>query len=428
MVWDGVLFGQITVPLSVWGLLYLARARVIADEQGLRWRGCRGWRRAAWRDVVSYSSGTPEAPKPFRIETISGTLVMVRGNWTSDAALRDAVERNAINAVGSAFIITQPEPKTLRVPFECHYDTAVNRNVLSWMEKIHKYGLLLVAVYFAQQWVTTRTMPGWGWLLTPTGLFMVAKQILPLCWRPMYRATQPRLNDKVFADKDGLRFQSGGMTAAIAWNEITDLCTVGIRSVVVTRDGERDFLDTLTNSEKLKLVIPRMAVNAGYRGWRTGTVRRQEIAAKDGRQLGECVYRYRSQENCGKLCGLTLAAFFVVAIAGGPALIAWQSGTVPNSRELGLALGSLASLPAMVWLWGNYLCGAIRTNEEGITQQSIFGRRFLPWSHIRAFRWQGGQDLTWGCVEGMNGTLRFWKGIGDADRLADEIAAHGVAV
>jgi hypothetical protein len=292
------------------------------------------------------------------------------------------------------------------------------------MEKIHTYGLLAVVVYFVLQWLTTHTLPGWGWLLTPTGLFVIAKQTLPFLLRPTYRATQPRLDDKVFADSDGLRFVTGGRETQIAWADITDLYSLGIRSVVVTQGGgEYDFLDTLTDSERLKLVIPRLATNTGYRGWRTGTVRRQEIATGDGRQSVQHIYRYRSQNNCASLIGLTLAALFLAAVAGGPALIAWQGG-VPGPREFGLAAGGLLGLLAVFWLWGNYFRAAIRTTEEGITQQTLLGRRFLAWSQVRAFCWRGGADLTWGCVESMGGTLTFWKGIGDAERLADEITAH----
>ena len=432
----GILGGSWLAPLSIWGAIYLSRACVIVDAQGLRWRYTGRWRKASWAEVVSYSEdwllpsrqGASQQTKPsLKIRTLKGTILVSSGNWTSTTELRESVQRNATGASQSGWLVTGGA--TTYLPLKCRYDTTVNRNILGWMATIHKYGLLVVAVYFALQWSMTHTLPGWGWLLTPTGLFVIAKQTLPFLLRPTYRATQPRLADKVFADKDGLRFITGGSETQIAWADITDLYSLGIRSVVVTRDGgEYDFLDTLTDAERLKLVIPRLATNAGYRGWRTGTVRRQEIAAGEGQSSVQCVYRYRSQNNCAAMVGLTLAALFVAAVAGGPALIAWQSGAAPGSREFGLAAGGLLGLLAVIWLWGNYWRGAIRTNEEGITQQSLFGRRFLAWGQIRAFRWRGGMDLTWGCVEGTGGTVTFWKGLGDADRLADEIAAHGVTV
>ncbi len=428
----GAILGVSFALLGVQAAVYLAKTCVVANVEGLQWRGAGRWRAAKWKDVVSYSdewlSNTTSQKKPLmKIRTLSGTVIVSPASWTSAAELRESVSRYATGASQSGWLVTGGGATYL--PLSCRYDTTINRNILGWMEKVHKYGLLAVAVYFALQWFTTHTLPGWGWLLTPTGLFVIAKQTLPFALRPTYRATQPRLGDKVYADKDSLRFVSGGIQATIAWDEITDLYTAGIRSVVVTQGGrEYDFLATLTDVERLKLIIPRLATNAGYKGWRTGTVRRQEIAAKDGQQAVECVYRYRSLENGGKLWGLTLAALFLTGIAAGPALVAWQGGMAPGSREVGLALGAVLGLLALVWLWGNYFRAGIRTNEEGITQQSLFGRRFIAWSQVRAFCWRGGADLTWGCVEGVSGTITFWKGIGDADRLVDEIAAHGVTV
>ncbi len=418
------------LPFSIWAALYLPRAAIIADADSLRWRGAGRWRKASWAEVVSYSEYWPSSTSGkepcLKIRSRRGTLLLYPGRWTAVPKLRETVQRNAAAAKQSGWLVTGA-PQYL--PLRCRYDTTINRNILGWVEKIHTYGLLAVAIYFAFQWVTTHTLPGWGWLLTPTGLFVVAKQTLPFLLRPTYRATQPRLADKVFADKDGLRFVTGGNDTQIAWADITDLYSLGIRSVIVTRDGgEYDFLDTLTDAERLKLVIPRLATNAGYRGWRTGTVRRQEIATSDGRQSVQHVYRYRSQNNCASLIGLTLAALFLATVAAGPALIAWQSGGVPGTKELSLATGGLLGLLAVFWLWGNYFRAAIRTTGEGITQQTLLGRRFLPWGQVRVFRWRGGADLIWGCLEGMSGTIIFWKGIGDAERLADEIAAHRVAV
>ncbi|MGI4789293.1 MAG: hypothetical protein ACRYFS_10650 [Janthinobacterium lividum] len=296
------------------------------------------------------------------------------------------------------------------------------------MDSLHKYGLLAVAVYFALQWFTTHTLPGWGWLLTPAGLFVIGKQVLPLLLRPTYRATQPRLRDQVFADQAGLRFVDTAGETSIRWEEITEFYMLGIRSVIVTGNGEYDFLSTLTYAEQLKAIIPCLAVNAGQTTWRTGTVSRQQVRQPDGWQSAYCVYHYRSQENCGRLWGLTLTVLFLAGIVAGPSLIAWQSGVVPGAKELGLAVGSLNSLLVLVWLWANYFRAGIRTNEEGITQQTLFGRRFLAWSQARVFYWRGGADLKRGCVEGMGSTITFWKGLGDADRLADEITSHDILI
>ena len=422
---DALMMSGFFLAVSMMAAVYQYRTCVVADSKELRWRYGGRWRRAAWDDVVSYSDhwslNSASQKKPsIKVKTLEATLTVWPENWTLTEELREAITQNATKVASPTWIVTGAEHGWL--PLKCKYDTTVNRNILGWMEKVHKYGLLTVALYFAVQWFMTHTLPGWGWLLTPTGLFVIAKQTLPFLLRPMYRATQPRLGDKVFADRDSLRFVSGGIETVIRWEEITDLYAVGIRNVVVTPDGERDFLDTLSNSERLKLVIPRLAANAGYRGWRTGTVRRQERASPDGRQVTQNVYRYRSQNNCAGLWGITLVILFIAGMLY-LALLAYQSSAIPSLIETGLAGASFTGLLVLLWLWGNYWRGEIRTDTDGITQQTVLGKRFLAWSQIREFHWRGDADLSWGRVQGMSGTLWFWKGIGDADRLADEIAA-----
>ncbi|HTE17848.1 MAG TPA: hypothetical protein VK689_05645, partial [Armatimonadota bacterium] len=51
------------------------RARIVADQEGLRWRGLGGWRAARWNDVTDfYDRLLPEGKKVARVETAAGTL------------------------------------------------------------------------------------------------------------------------------------------------------------------------------------------------------------------------------------------------------------------------------------------------------------------------------------------------------------------
>jgi len=188
-------------------------------------------------------------------------------SWITYAQLL-SIKQHAREATGPG--LSGPWVKKNSIlPLNCRYDTAVNRNTLRWLDNLHKYGLAAVAAYFALQWFTTHTLPGWEWLLTPTGLFVIVKQAVPLVLRPTYRATQPRLGDKVIADQDGLQFVGVQNETVIPWADITDFYRAGIRYVVVTAAGDKyDFLDTLTDAERLRAVIPLLAVNAGKTGWR----------------------------------------------------------------------------------------------------------------------------------------------------------------
>lgn len=260
------------VPLGIVSAVLLVRSCIIADKHGLRWRKAGPWRSALWEDVTAQfetrsSSRSSVGKTSVTITIPSGSLVVYGGYWSSEAEIWEAITRYAGQVSGlspSGAIVV----KSSLLPLDCRYNTTVNRNILGWLDDLHRYGLLAVMVYFALQWRTTHTLPGWGWLLTPTGIFVICKQVLPLALRPLYRATQPRLGERVAADEEGLRFINRLGETAVRWEDITDFYVAGLRYVIVTVNGKHDFLDTLTNAQWLKMVIPRRAVNAERTSWR----------------------------------------------------------------------------------------------------------------------------------------------------------------
>ena len=250
--------------------LYSCRACIIANVEGLRWRRIGRWKAAEWENISAYYSyrqkTSSEAKLSVQIYTFNGTLVISPEEWASSAQLLESIKQKAVQVSGPG--LSGARSRISILPLNCRYDTVVNRNILRWLGNLHTYGLAAVAIYFAYQWWSTHSLPGWEWLLTPTGLFIFVKQTLPLFLRPLYRATQPRLGDKVIADQEYLRFINMENETAIRWTAITDLYKVGFRYVIVTAEGQYDFLDTLTNSERLRVVIPSLAVNTRRTGWR----------------------------------------------------------------------------------------------------------------------------------------------------------------
>lgn len=421
---SGLMLSSPFLALSVWNTIYLVKARIIADETGLRWRTTGLWRVASWATVTDYfdeervlSSG--QKTRQGWVQTGAGELSFPTGSWTNEKPLRAFIAAHATDVAAPGWRVVGPGIKDL--PMTCHYDTAINRNTMPWLDYIHKIGLPAVVVYFGVFWLTHHRLPGWGWLLTPTGLFVVAKQILPLFIRATYRETRRRLGWTVTATRDGLGFADPSGAVFLPWADITDFYTEGMRSVVVTPACERDFLPTLTGYERLKVIIPQLAAASGRTAWRTGTVRR--LPETEG-EATRFLYHYRSWDNCGKLWGGTLAAAFAGLVAAGPALIAWRGGAAPSPPEMALAAGSGLLALAVAWLWGQYWAGGIRTDSRGITRCGWPGARFLPWDGVRGLRWRGVSDLVWVRVEGRAGHLSFWKGLGDADRLTAEIAAR----
>lgn len=421
-----LLLGGPYLAPTLWGAVYLAKARVVADAEGLRWRGAGRWRTAAWADVTDYFNEEPPTSSSRacvlwgRVQTRAGTLRLPPGTWTNEGRLRARIAQSATQAASPGWRVLGRHLGDM--PLVCRYDTVINRHTLCWMDRLHGIGLAAVVLYFGAYWLTTRTLPGWGWLLTPTGLFFVGKQTLPLLIRPTYRETQRRLGWRITAETDGLRFTDPESETRVAWEDVTDFYTEGLRSVIVTPEGERDFLDTLTGAERLKAIIPQLAVNAGQTRWRTGAVRQRRVRLASGEETVRRFYHYRSLENCGRLWGVSLALGFLCVVAAGPALIAGSTGAAPGAGEASLAGACVLGMIALAWLWGQYWTGGVSLDEEGITHHGWPGERRMAWDQMRGFRWRGNSDLTWGCVNGLYGRLYFWKGIGDGDRLAAELA------
>ena len=249
------------------------------------------------------------------------------------------------------------------------------------MDRLHVYGLAVVATYFGWQWWTTHTLPGWAWLLTPTGLFVIGKQILPLLIRPTYRETQKRLGQKIVADESGLTFVDSPDETRVAWEDVSDFYWEGRRYVIVTPSGESDFVRTLTDAERLRLVIPKLAVRAGQTRWRTGTPLTRRVRRANGEETTQRVYRYRTQDNCGRLCMVTFGMVFVGLVFAGPALTSLSSGTSPGVRLWALVAASVLGLLLLICAWGAYWACSVWIGEEGVTQRGLL-EQFLTWDQV----------------------------------------------
>ena len=74
-----------------------------------------------------------------------------------------------------------------------HYDTKFNRAAPRELVIWHIATFAAVLVWFVYEWMTRHTLPAWGWLLTPTGLFLVAKEIALAAMHSAHsRYTPPR--------------------------------------------------------------------------------------------------------------------------------------------------------------------------------------------------------------------------------------------
>ncbi len=245
-----------------------------ADETGLSWTVGRQKHHTPWDEVVGYYDQRCPTASPFTqfaiapwqlvVQTRQATLVL-RETWNNERSLRGRIQRYATSATMRKWGCLRRDPDDW--PGVFHYDTWFNRNSLRWLRQWHWAGIAAVSGYFAWAWVTAHTFLGWAWLLTPMGFLFLSKQFGLAALYPSTRRTVPYLTRKIKADMDGLRFIDGNAQTAVAWGDITDFYCQGNRSVIVTTQGERDFVSTIANYEWLRMLIPRYAVNAAQIGW-----------------------------------------------------------------------------------------------------------------------------------------------------------------
>ena len=252
--------------------------RVVADDVGLSWHV--SWRRyyARWEDVTAYyDQRKPQTSRGSRfptaetwqrvVKTKAGTLIFNEDRWPNDRQMRDWIREHATSATFRCWGEMRTAPEDWPLLF--HYDTAMNRNSLRWLHQWHLIGIAAFVAYFFWVWQTTHAWLPWTWLLTPTGLFFVLKQGALLALYPSSRRTEPYLKRKIRADAAGLTFIDGDTREQIAWGDIEDFYVEGMRCVVVSPNGEQDFLEaTLTGDINLRKVIARYAVNAKQTQWR----------------------------------------------------------------------------------------------------------------------------------------------------------------
>ena len=172
---------------------------------------------------LARSLSSPSRRGKLVVQTRQETLVL-RETANNERPLRGRIQRYATSATVRKWGYLRRDPDDW--PGVFHYDTWFNRNSLRWLRQ-------------------------WHW----AALY------------PSTRHTVPYLTRKIKADMDGLRFIDENAQIAVAWGDITDFYCQGNRSVIVTTQGERDFVSTIANYEWLRMLIPRYAVNAAQIGW-----------------------------------------------------------------------------------------------------------------------------------------------------------------
>jgi hypothetical protein len=260
--------------LLAWSLIAGTLTDIEASPEGIHW----GKKRfVGWEDVTDYYdilTASRNDPKVVRqsayVETRNGRIRFDLDNWRGGSDLRDYVAAHATSAKAKGWGILRQRPEDY--PITCHYDTGFHRHAPRVLRELHGITLAAVVMYFGWRWLSTHTLPGWGWLLTPTGLFLLGKQAFLWMLYPTYRETYRRLEDRITITTDGLIFETSTRLTIVRWDEIMDFYVAWFgdyRYVIETEHGMFDFLATLHENELLQKTLLHCATRAGQTIWRT---------------------------------------------------------------------------------------------------------------------------------------------------------------
>lgn len=436
----------LSISLWLWGvsavfllgaLLYAIRQRhvqILADEDGLHWQGLYGRHSIPWAGVGDFYEMMPvkgsRTARRFIIETRAGRF-QLRSDWSDVERLRDTIAQRATHAREWGVRGTRREDAW---PQSFGYDTLSNRTT-PWLCVLGSLGCFAYFGPMSVTWaISTAALMGWAWTLVAglVWLFLIGSLLLaPLFVAISFRRVWARHEQKVIAHPDGIRFQEQGRTMEAPWADVTNYLMTAAhgetRYVVQTRHGDFDFLFQIERVEFLKEIIKRYAVNAAASDWEwlENTEALGGVAAKwSGGQegVGQRIYHYQTRTNrlflwAGAVILFGLELIYVINTALG------LSSTGGAGLPLGLSLVGAAGLHWANWQFRRV---SVRTDDHGITEYHLLGRRHLAWQDVQDYYWAGGESSGRGVVAGTNGRITFSRSVVDAKELQAEITRRAV--
>ena len=429
LVLMGVSEGMFLIPAVLFGI-WQAKAVVVADEYGLKWRGMGRWHTAKWSDVTDYYERVlPKGKIGFTIETTSGKLNISPNFWSISPELKNIITQKANKARATRWEIMGLHSE-VDWPRIFSYNTKDNRTngIILYASVFVLIGLLLwvavpgvIKAFHAQ---------GGSWALATLGIFCFGMLPTPLLVIVVFRmrrsAMRGRSGQQITLRQEGVLYKDEARRVEAHWGDITDLfLTRGkemtYRYVVVTTQGTFDFSPTIKDCAILSRALTAHATALPDAKWRNtetdtlGGISSRWTSGCEG--VGKRVYHYRTRTIRAVLWFPTVMALGVAVMHWGLPLLGLAA---PGTTGLFL-YGALAA-----WGWWRYLCGAIETDTEGITQRTLFGTRHLAWEDVTDIRTSGDAPFLFGVVNGKKAHLQFWMGITDVADLKSEIARQAV--
>jgi hypothetical protein len=393
---DGVQPWFMMVPFlmgAVSLLLYDLRARVIADADGLRWRGIfGGWKRASWADVDDY----------FRVlDSMSGRIGVVvfrdgrrlkLGSDLNDLKrLETMISEQATNAKASGWLIRSKEGTIVGTHVFSYSEKAIrSQKIAMWamlgILSSFVIGVTILAILEKKlnQTLELRICIGLFWTMLVFGGVW--------CVRGARRAIsdiQGRLSrkERIEADEQGLTFLREGESQQVLWSALESMTRKQLQAngamlnqyTLKTESAEFSFNSGVSNFATLcgmiALYAPQLTVNAQSQARRPN-----ELLASTEWDGGRRIFHYRTRSNRSGLAMLWTVPLLCLLGIGWIVAMCIHYGMNPREvlqmEQLRVVFG-LAIVAILVWaflLW-RYKAARLVLDKESITSFGLFGRR-----------------------------------------------------
>ncbi len=417
-------------------LWWLLHAQILADTDGLRWRGAFGWKFVRWDQVADYYGKLPKNTPPDSVavhrmivsvvETSAGKLI-ISPLWRGTDALREQIAFHASSSREQHWGI-----KGTRLvdswPHVFDYNTRENR----WAPRIWLKLFLAYVVYLLLQPALKLTamagLIGWMMTLITAAFYLLVVGSLGLLFLiplAQYRAAAKRRTERITADTYGLVFESETRRWKASWPEVTSYRIVSDQGLLVqyaveTQNGGFDFLPSMRDAALLREIIQCFAQASAEQEWclcADKEVLGGEAARWSGGKIGvgARVYHYRNRMNRALLWMPLLFCGTFCLLAG----LAWL-GMLPGMSALtALSVGVANGFTA--WLgYHAYRTCRVESGDEGLTQITLLGRQHLQWTQVEDYRVT--KELG-GVVAGRGTRIRFSPQIAGYDELKAQIAS-----
>lgn len=437
-------------------IIHALRFRVIADANGLRWRGAfHGWRSTAWSEVTDYYLEMRRLSVTDNRTMILPTIVTKYGvikvgaEMVGDDKLKQFVRERATAARVSEWEQlgvrrVDSWPQTFRywnagTPFQFATQMAAYAVFLS----IAGWGLYRLHSWYAGLSTAVETQR-----ITPALLFaFLILFSLPAMVAYRYRTLWKRRKEQFTVTPEALLYTSrAGETLEMTWSEIGDYFyhsrntwAGGIFTLVLRGADEKQISWTrwLPEASRLLAVVQQYAPQPAFmknnaRLWREKNANESKGGSDPTTWqggavgIGGRVFTLKNTNNIALLSGSCLFGIFFITVF---MLAIGQMTTEKDYASLPFMLGmTLFVIGAIVYSLVCFFRIRVESDDMGITQHTLFGKKYLPWYAIadyRELRWaRSSRGMGNGFIQltGKNGTrITIWDTINGFGELKDEI-------